>query len=89
MNVLEIFCRILHMSNLFSGRGSLCFRHGRAKVDLRDFAIGRKCADKFTNTFRNSMKIRILAFENSGRKYVRNFEDAIAVSKKMTIFATQ
>ena len=35
------------------------------------------------------MKIRILAFKNFGRKYVRNFEDAIAVSKKMTIFATQ
>ena len=61
----------------------------RAKVDLRDFAIGRKCADKFTNTFRNFMKLRILAFKNFGRKYVKNFVDGIAVSEKMTIFATQ
>ena len=61
----------------------------RAKVDLRDFAIGRKCTDKFTNTFRNFMKLRILAFKNFGRKYVKNFVDGIAVSEKMTIFATQ
>lgn len=61
----------------------------RAKVDLRDFAIGRKCADKFTNTSRNFVKLRILGFKNFGRKYVKIFVDSIAVSEKMTIFATQ
>ncbi len=61
----------------------------RAKVDLRDFDIGRKCADKFTNTSRNFVKLRILGFKNFGRKYVKIFVDSIAVSEKMTIFATQ
>ena len=28
------------------------------------------------------MKMRYLAFQNSGRKYVENFADGIAVSKK-------
>ena len=35
------------------------------------------------------MKTRDLAIQNLGRKYVKNFEDGIAVSEKMTIFATQ
>ena len=35
------------------------------------------------------MKMRYLAFQNSGRKYVENFADGIAVSKKITTFATQ
>ncbi len=41
------------------------------------------------NAFRNFVKIRILAFKNFGRKYVKNFADSIVVSEKMTIFATQ
>ena len=61
----------------------------RAKVDLREIGCGRKCADKFTNTIRNLVKIRVLAFKNFGRKYVKIFAGAIVVSKKMTIFATQ
>ena len=35
------------------------------------------------------MKTRNLAVQNLGRKYVNFFEDGIAVSEKMTIFATQ
>jgi len=35
------------------------------------------------------MKIRILAFEKPGRKYVKNFADGIAVSEKITTFASQ
>ena len=35
------------------------------------------------------MKIRILAFEKLGRKYVKNFADGIAVSEKITTFASQ
>ena len=61
----------------------------RAKVSLRHFAVGRKCRDIFTNTCRNSMKLRILGYRFFGRKYVKNFQYGIAVSEKMTIFATQ
>ena len=35
------------------------------------------------------MKIRILAFEKLGRKYVKKFADGIAVSEKITTFASQ
>lgn len=61
----------------------------RAKVSLRHFAVGRKCRDIFTNTCRNSMKLRNLGCQFFGRKYVKNFRYGIAVSEKMTIFATQ
>ena len=61
----------------------------RAKVDLRRNGVGRKCDELFVNTVRNCMKIRILAFEKPGRKYVKNFADGIAVSEKITTFASQ
>ena len=61
----------------------------RAKVDLCQNASGRKCWEVFTNTFRNSVKIRNLAFKNFGRKYVNFFADGIAVSEKITTFASQ
>ena len=35
------------------------------------------------------MKIRDLGYRFFGRKYVKNFQYGIAVSEKMTIFATQ
>jgi hypothetical protein len=54
-----------------------------------EIGSGRKCVHKFINAFRNFVKIRILAFKNFGRKYVKNFADSIVVSEKMTIFATQ
>ena len=65
------------------------FKFPRAKVDLYQNASGRKCSEVFTNTFRNSMKIRVLAFKNFGRKYVKNFAESIAVSEKITTFASQ
>ena len=61
----------------------------RAKVGKSGNGVGRKCAEVFTNTIRNSMKTGHLAYQNFGRKYVKNFAGAIAVSEKMTIFATQ
>lgn len=61
----------------------------RAKVDLQRNGVGRKCAELFVNTICNSMKIRILAFEKRGRKYVKKFADGIAVSEKITTFASQ
>ena len=60
----------------------------RAKVDSRRNASGRKCTELFTNTFRKSVKMRVLGFKNFGRKYVKNFAGTIVNSKKMTIFAT-
>ena len=60
----------------------------RAKVYLRRNDIGRKCVQVFTNTIHNSMKIRILAYQKFGRKYVKNFADGIAVSEKITTFAS-
>ena len=65
------------------------FKSPRAKVDLCQNASGRKCSEVFTNTFRNSVKIRNLAFKNFGRKYVKFFADGIAVSEKITTFASQ
>ena len=35
------------------------------------------------------MKTRYLAIKNVGRKYVKIFADGIAVSEKITTFATQ
>ena len=35
------------------------------------------------------MKTRNLTIEMFGRKYVKNFADGIAVSEKITTFATQ
>ena len=61
----------------------------RAKVDLRRNGVGRKRDELFANTVCNCMKIRILAFEKLGRKYVKIFADGIAVSEKITTFATQ
>ena len=60
----------------------------RAKVNLCRNAFGRKCTELFTNTFRKSVKMRVLGFKNFGRKYVDFFAGAIVNSKKMTIFAT-
>ena len=59
----------------------------RAKVDSRRNASGRKCTELFTNTIRNSVKSRDLAYQNFGRKYVKIFAGTIVNSKKMTIFA--
>ena len=61
----------------------------RAKVDSRRNASGRKCTELFTNTFRKSVKMRVLGFKNFGRKYVKFFADGIAVSEKITTFASQ
>ena len=61
----------------------------RAKVGNREKRCGRKCTEVFTNTIRTSMKPGHLAYQTFGRKYVKNFAGAIAVSEKMTIFATQ
>ena len=62
---------------------------GRAKVGNREKRCGRKCAEVFTNTIRNSVKSRDLAYQNFGRKYVKIFARTIVISEKMTIFATQ
>ena len=70
----------------------LAFRVGiwyRAKVFGLPFASGRKCAEVFMNTIRNLMKTRNLACGNIGRKYVKNFQYGIAVSEKITTFASQ
>ena len=61
----------------------------RAKVFGHPFACGRKCAEVFMNTIRNLMKTRNLACGNIGRKYVKNFQYGIAVSEKITTFASQ
>ena len=61
----------------------------RAKVFGLPFACGRKCAEVFMNTIRNLMKTRNLACGNIGRKYVKNFQYGIAVSEKITTFASQ
>ena len=61
----------------------------RAKVDFCRNGVGQNCCQVFTNTCCNYMKTRNLAIQNLGRKYVKIFEDGIAVSEKMTIFATQ
>ena len=61
----------------------------RAKVFGLPFACGRKCAEVFMNTIRNLMKTRDLACGNIGRKYVKNFQYGIAVSEKITTFASQ
>lgn len=52
------------------------------------FCSGQKCADKFFNHVCNCMKMRDLTDENFGRKYAIFFVEGIAVSKKMTTFAT-
>ena len=61
----------------------------RAKVFGLPFACVRKCAEVFMNTIRNLMKTRDLACGNIGRKYVKNFQYGIAVSEKITSFASQ
>ena len=61
----------------------------RAKVFGFLFACGRKCAEVFINTIRNSMKTRYLACRNVGRKYVKNFQYSIVISEKITTFASQ
>ena len=61
----------------------------RAKVFGFLFACGRKCAEVFINTIRNSMKTRYLACRNVGRKYVKNFQYGIVISEKITTFASQ
>ncbi len=50
---------------------------------LRYFAVGRKCAQVFMNTLRNSVKIRILAFKIRGRKCVNIFEIILQIQKKL------
>ena len=52
------------------------------------FCSGQKCEDKFLNKVCNCVKIRDLTAENFGRKYAIFFVEGIAVSKKMTTFAT-
>ncbi len=61
----------------------------RAKVGLRGNASGRKFRQVFIDTIRNSVKTRYLAFENFGRKCCKIFADSIAVSEKITTFASQ
>ena len=41
----------------------------RAKLELRQKALGRKCVDKNMNRFRNCVKLRYLGFKRIGRKY--------------------
>ena len=53
------------------------------------FYIGRKCMDKVFNDVCNCVKIRDLAFQKVGRKYATFFARGIAVSQKITTFATQ
>ena len=50
-----------------NGSGSP-FRPLRAKLEKRRIGVGRKWLNKNFNTFRNCMKMRMLAFENRGRK---------------------
>ena len=61
----------------------------RAKVGKRRIRYGRKCVELFTNTICNSMKLRDLGCRFVGRKYVKKFQYGIAVSEKITIFASQ
>ena len=61
----------------------------RAKVDLCGNASGRKCRQVFTNTIRNSVKTRDLAFKNFGRKCCKKTVDSIVVSEKIITFASQ
>ena len=66
-----------------------CGRDPCAKVGFLENGVGRKCWEVFTNTCRNSVKTRNLAFKNFGRKCCKNFADSIAVSEKITTFASQ
>ena len=66
------------------GFWSLC-----AKVKKCCFCAGQKCADKVFNDVCNCMKMRDLTFKKVGRKYVRFFARGIAVSEKITTFASQ
>ena len=52
------------------------------------FFFGQKCVDKVFNYICNCMKMRDLTFKNFGRKYVIFFARGIAVSEKITTFAT-
>jgi hypothetical protein len=52
------------------------------------FYAGRKCADKVFNDVCNFVKIRDLAFKKVGRKYATFFARGIAVSEKITTFAS-
>ena len=52
------------------------------------FFVGQKCVDKVFNYICNCMKMRDLTFKNFGRKYVIFFARGIAVSEKITTFAT-
>lgn len=61
----------------------------RAKVDLCGNASGRKCRQVFTNTIRNSVKTRDLAFKYFGRKCCKKTVDSIVVSEKIITFASQ
>ena len=60
-----------------------------AKVGFCRNGCGRNCCQVFTNTCCKCMKTRYLAIKNVGRKYVKIFADGIAVSEKITTFATQ
>ena len=73
---------------VLTGRGGLN-SGGCAKVKNCQNGVGRNCCQVFTNTSRNCMKLRYLTIENVGRKYVKIFAYGIAVSEKITTFATQ
>ena len=53
------------------------------------FFVGQKCVDKVFNYICNCMKMRDLTFKKVGRKYVTFFARGIAVSEKITTFATR
>jgi len=63
--------------------------HLRARPDFCRFRHGRKCADKVFNHIRNCMKICNLTFKKFGRKCLIFLQDSIAVSEKITTFATR
>lgn len=64
-------------------------RRARAKLENGRNGVGRKCADIFFIDVCNCVKMRDLTFKKVGRKYVRFFARGIAVSEKITTFASQ
>ena len=52
------------------------------------FSVGQKCVDKVFNHICNCMKQRDLTFKKVGRKCVTFFARGIALSEKITTFAT-
>ena len=50
-------------------------------VDIGRIAACRKCTDKNFITMRKCVKIRTLAFKNSGRKCVKFFQKMFVIQK--------